>query len=349
MKILFVGLGSIGQRHLRNVKRIYGNAVEIFAYRVRRLSQTFSDDMKIREGVDLENEFKIKVFSDYAEALASKPDVVFITNITAKHVECAIEAAKSGCDIFMEKPLSDSIDRVSELVNIVKKNNCVLYMGYQNRFHPCIQYAKSVLSKGLLGRILSADNEFSERLTTMHTYEDYRQTYMARKDMGGGPILNLQIHSLDYLQWLLGMPVSVFTVIPQSSRLEIDVEASASSIYEFQTANGDTIPVYSHTDFYQFPPVHQLKIVGEKGRLEADLNKAVCRLYIEGELQEEKSFDDFVRNDMFITELKELMEHVASRTQPETNLSQGIIGLKMALAAKESAKNHIKINLEDIK
>lgn len=349
MKVLFVGLGSIGQRHLRNVKHVYGDAVEILAYRVRRLSQTFSDDMKIRDGVDLEKEFNIQVFPDYAEALSTKPDVVFITNITAKHIECAVEAAKAGCDIFMEKPLSDSIEGVQELVDIVKKNNCILYMGYQNRFHPCVQYAKKVLADGLLGKILSADNEFSERLTTMHTYEDYRQTYMARKDMGGGPILNLQIHSLDYLQWLLGTPVSVFSIIPQSSGLEIDVEASASSVYEFKTENGDIIPVYTHTDFFQFPSVHIFKIVGEKGRLEADLNKAICRLYIEGELLEEKTFEGFVRNDMFITELKELMVHVKLRTQPEPNLSQGIIGLKMALAAKESAKNHVKYNMEDIK
>lgn len=349
MKILFVGLGSIGQRHLRNVRRIYGDTVDILAYRVRRLSQTFSDDMKIREGIDLEREFNIRVYTDYAEALEMKPDVVFVTNITAKHIECAIEAAKAGCDIFMEKPLSDGFNRVQELVDTVKKNNCILYMGYQNRYHPCIQYTKKILTDGVLGRILSADNEFSERLTTMHTYEDYRQTYMARKDMGGGPILNLQIHSLDYLQWLLGTPVSVFTVIPQSSGLDIDVEASASSLYEFKTDNGDTIPVYSHTDFFQFPPVHILKIVGEKGRIEADLNKANCRLYIEGELKEEKTFEGFVRNDMFIIELKELMEHVKQRTQPEANLTQGIIGLKMALAAKESSKNHVKYYLEDIK
>lgn len=349
MKILFVGLGSIGQRHLRNIKRLYGDTAEILAYRVRRLSQTFSDDMKIREGVDLEQEFNIHVYSDYSEALAQKPNVVFITNITAMHIECAIAAAKAGCDIFMEKPLSDKIDRVEELEAVVRQNGCVLYMGYQNRFHPCVQYAKKVLTEGVLGRILSADNEFSERLSTMHTYEDYRQTYMARKDMGGGPILNLQIHSLDYLQWLLGTPVSVFTVIPLSSGLEIDVEASASSVFEFRTVYGDTIPVYSHTDFFQFPPVHTLKIVGEKGRFEADLNKAICRIYIEGELKEEIIFNHFARNDMFITELKELMQHVSQRTQPDTDITQGIIGLKMALAAKESAKNHVKFKLEDIK
>lgn len=349
MKVLFVGLGSIGQRHLRNLKRIYEDKVEIIAYRVRRLTQTFSDDMKIREGVDLEKEYDIRVYTDYAEALAQKPDVVFITNITSKHVECALEAAKAGCDIFIEKPLSDSFEGIHELAETIRKNKLIFYVGYQNRFHPCVQYAKKILEDGTLGRLISADNEFSERLVTMHTYEDYRQTYMARKDMGGGPILNLQIHSLDYLQWLLGEPISVSSIIPQTSGIEIDVEGAASSLYQFKTSGGDIIPVCSHTDFFQYPPVHDLKIVGERGRLEANLNKATCNLYVEGELQEEKNWPDFVRNDMFIMEMKEFFEHIRNRSQPDKNIEQGVIGLKMALAAKESSRNKTIFKLEDIK
>ena len=129
MRILFVGLGSIGQRHLRNIKRLYGDDAEIMAYRVRGLSRTFSDDMKIKEGVDLEKAYNIKVFSDYTCALKENPDAVFITNITSKHVEFALKAAEANCDIFMEKPLSDSLQNISELVDVVKANSCVFYMG----------------------------------------------------------------------------------------------------------------------------------------------------------------------------------------------------------------------------
>ena len=345
MKILFVGLGSIGQRHLRNIKRLYGEEAEIMAYRVRGLSRTFSDDMKIKVGVDLEKEYNINVFSDYADALKEKPDAVFITNITSKHVEYALKAAEANCDIFMEKPLSDSLYNISELVDVVNANNCVFYMGYQNRYHPCIIHTREVLRQGVLGRLLSADNEFSERLSTMHTYEDYRQTYMARKEMGGGPVLNLQIHCFDYLQWLLGTPVSVYSVCPKSSALEVDVECSSSSIFEFSTSEGYKLPVYTHTDFFQYPPVHKLKIVGENGRIEADINKAIFRFFIEGELKEEQVYGDFVRNDMFITEIKDFFTQIKDRKQPSSDISQGVVGLKMALAAKESSEKHIVINL----
>ena len=348
MKILMIGLGSIGQRHLRNIRRIYGNEPEILAYRVRRLQQTFSDEMKIRDGVNLEEEFGITVYQDLDEALAQKPDIAFITNITAKHMECALKVAKAGCDIFLEKPISDTLDGVDELQRIVKEKGLVVYVGYQNRYHACIQKVKSLLEQNVIGRLISVDNEFSERLATMHTYEDYSTTYMARSEMGGGPVLNLQIHALDYLQWLFGVPKAAYAVAGTNSQLKIDVEDFASTIYRVELENGTTIPVYSHTDFLQFPPVHVVKVVGEKGRIEANLNEATVKLYVEGELVEEKSYPDFVRNDMFIRELKDFIDCVQTRREPEMSLAQGVVGLKMALAAKRSAKEHREVVLEEL-
>ncbi len=348
MKILMIGLGSIGQRHLRNIRRIYGDDIEIIAYRVRRLQQTFSDEMKIREGVNLEEEFGITVYQNLDEALAQKPDIAFITNITAKHMECALKVANAGCDIFLEKPISDTLEGVDELQRIVREKKLIVYVGYQNRYHACIQEMKVLLEKNVIGRLISVDNEFSERLVTMHTYEDYSTTYMACSEMGGGPVLNLQIHALDYLQWLFGVPKAAYAVLGTNSQLKIDVEDFASTIYRVELENGATVPVYSHTDFLQFPPVHVVKAVGEKGRIEADLNQATVKLYVEGELIEERSYPNFVRNDMFIRELKDFMNCVKTRRDPEMSLEQGIIGLKMALAAKRSAKEHKEVALEEV-
>ena len=101
MKILMIGLGSIGQRHLRTIVRIPLIDLEITVYRTRRLQQTFSDDMKIRENVSLEEEYGLKVFTSLDEALADGPDIAFITNITSKHMETAIACAKAGCDLFI--------------------------------------------------------------------------------------------------------------------------------------------------------------------------------------------------------------------------------------------------------
>lgn len=79
MKILMIGLGSVGQRHLRNIKRVYGDKFEIIAFRTRRLQETFSDNMQIRDGINLEAEYGLKVYSDLSLALQEKPDIAYIT------------------------------------------------------------------------------------------------------------------------------------------------------------------------------------------------------------------------------------------------------------------------------
>ena len=266
MKILMIGLGSIGQRHLRNIRRIYGEVFEIIAYRVRRLQQTFSDNMKVCEGVELEAKFDLKVFMDLEEALTEKPDIVFITTITAKHMDMALKCAKAKCNLFIEKPLSHTMDGIKELQRISSVNNLKVFMGFQSRYHICVKETKKLLDEKIIGSILSVNCEFGERLTTMHRYEDYRKTYMARADMGGGPILNLQMHDLDMIHYLFGEPLEVVSVLTWNSQLKIDVENAASSIYTFRNKSGETYPIYTHTDFFQYPPSHQMKIIGKGDR-----------------------------------------------------------------------------------
>ena len=142
MKILMIGLGSIGQRHLRNIKRVLGDEAEIIAYRVRGLQRTFSDTMQIRENVSLEEEFHITSFSTLEEALAKKPEVAFITNPTNLHIACATACAKAGCHLFLEKPISDDMTGMDELKDAIRESNVKVFVGYQNRFHPGIRAVK---------------------------------------------------------------------------------------------------------------------------------------------------------------------------------------------------------------
>ena len=338
MKILMVGLGSVGQRHLRNIKRMYGEDAEIYAYRVRGKKTTFSDDMRIRDGIDIEDEYNIKVVSDLDSILARGQFIVFITNITSAHIEYALKAARAGCDIFLEKPVSDRMEGLDELIDLVHKNRIILYVGYQNRFHPCISDLKSIIESNELGRVVSVFSEFGERLTTMHTYEDYRTTYMANKVMGGGPMLNLQIHCLDYLQLLFGSPVSVSSIADHSGLQGIDVEDHASSLYRFRYSDGRIIPIVASTDFFQYPPSHILKVVFENGIVIVDFNSAITKVYNDGADRVIKH-NAFVRNDMFLAELKDFMNCIVERKEPCSSIKQGVLGLKMVLAAKESAKN----------
>lgn len=335
------GLGSIGQRHVRNIRRVMGEEAEIIAFRSRGLKTTFDDSLNIREGVDLEEEYSIRSFTDLDEALSEKPDAAFITNITAKHMETALRCARAGCHIFMEKPLSDSFEGVEEFRRTVREKGLKFFTGFQNRYHPCVALLKEYIESGALGKIGSARVEFSERLTTMHRYEDYRGTYMARKDMGGGPVMNLMMHDLDMLAYLLGKPVSVFGRLGFDSGLSIDVEERADALFEFEGG----VNVSAHTDFLQYPPFHHIKIVGDKGRIEANFNTAKVLVYDGGENGKLTEFEQFVRNDMFISELKDFIDCIENDKEPVIGIEDGILALKMGLAIKHSHESGAPVEL----
>ncbi|MCQ2520926.1 MAG: Gfo/Idh/MocA family oxidoreductase [Lachnospiraceae bacterium] len=334
-KILMIGLGSIGQRHVRNLKRVLGNQVEFLAYRVRRLQQTFSDTMQIRDGINLEEEYAIRVFDNMESALKEKPDIVFVTNITSKHMECALEAAKAGCNLFLEKPLSHTWEGVEELQMLQKEKGIHIFLGYQNRYHPCVARLRELLDANAIGQVVQVEATFEERLTTMHTYEDYSTTYMALAEMGGGPVLNLQIHDLDYLQWIFGMPTEVTAVMGKNSRLKIDVEDHAVISYK-TTYQGKTISVTSCSNFLSYPPKHICEVIGDEGRIILDFNKAEITLYQEDGEAHTENFSNFQRNDMFITELRSFLSSIENNTEEEIPLTEGIKGLQLVLMAKKA-------------
>lgn len=343
MKILMIGLGSIGQRHLRNIKRVLGDEVEIIAYRVRGLQRTFSDTMQIRENVSLEEEFGITSFSSLGEALAQKPDVAFITNPTNLHIACATACAKAGCHLFLEKPISDDMTGMDELKAEIAKAGIKVFVGYQNRLHPGIQAVKTTLEKKELGRILSVEAVVGERLKTMHTYEDYKETYMARKDMGGGVVTNQLVHEMDYLYYLFGKPLTVYAFGGTQGDLSIDVEDNCDGIFTMDY-NGQTLGVRVHADFFQSPPSRYIKVVGERGQIQADLIKNAVVKTVD-DVTEQIEYSDFARNDMFIEELKLFLDSIKNNTQEAITLEDGIVSLKMALAIKESMKTGGVINV----
>lgn len=337
MKILMIGLGSIGQRHLRNIKRVLGEEAEILAYRVRGLQRTFSDTMQIREKVVLEEEFGIRSYSDLGEALGEKPDVAFITNPTHLHIPVAIECAKAGCHLFLEKPVSDDLEGIDELKAIAKEKGIKVFVGYQNRFHPAILGLKDVLEQESLGKILSVHAVVGERLSTMHNYEAYQDTYMARKDLGGGVVTNQLVHEMDYLQDLFGKPLSVYAIGGTLGNLEVDVEDNCDALFMMEKQDGSKTAVSVHADFYQSPPSRFVKVVGEKGQAEADLIHNQLTVTI-SDVTEAAAFPEFERNDMFVEELKLFLSCIKEGKEEAITLEDGIVSLKMALAIKESMK-----------
>ncbi|MBU1179646.1 Gfo/Idh/MocA family oxidoreductase, partial [Patescibacteria group bacterium] len=215
MRILVVGFGSIGRRHVKNLLSL--GVDDILLYR------------RSKKG----NEFNIPEYDDLDEALAQKPDAVLIANPTALHIPIAIKAARVGAHLFIEKPLSHNLEGVEELSRIIKEKGLISMIAYQYRFHPALQKIKELIDSGVLGKIIFGRVEVGQYLPDWHPGEDYRKGYSARKDLGGGVILTL-IHEIDYLTWLLGKPKSVSSVAGHFSNLEIDIEDLAEISVKYE-------------------------------------------------------------------------------------------------------------------
>jgi predicted dehydrogenase len=345
MKTLIMGLGGIGQRHLRNLRMLRGNDLEIIAFDPRPNPPVLTDQLKIEEGSNLEQKYGLRIFSDLEQALAQIPDVAFICNPTSLHIPAALRAAQAGCHLFIEKPLSHNLEQVDKLIGLVESRNLTAMIGYQMRFHPCLKRLAELVHEQKIGRVLSVRAEIGEYMPGWHTYEDYRQMYASRQDLGGGVILS-QIHEFDYLYWLFGLPRSVYTRGGHLSDLEIDVEDSADSLMEC-VLDGHPVPVNLHQDYIQRPLSRFCEVFGEAGKIRMDLRALTVDVSDgQGNPVEASSYPDFQRNQLFLDELKSFLDCLQGKQAAVVDLREGAQSLRMALAAKESLATGKVVELE---
>lgn len=338
MKVLFAGLGGVGQRHLRNIVAIAGDAIEIYAYRVRRAGFVLDNNLEIINNENLEEKYHIHVLGKLEEAWEIGIECVFICNPSSLHMEILLQAVEHECHVFIEKPLSHNYENIEKLESMLFQKQIVTFVGYQNRFHPCIRKTRELLVNKMAGRILMVSAEIGESVKTWHKYEDYRSMYACRKDLGGGVILS-QIHELDYLISFFGMPRSVYAVGGKLSDLEIDVEDTVNIAMTYEM-DGSIVPVNVREDYLQNPPVRKCKILGTRGRIEFDLLKSEIIFYDqEGKACLHETYE-FERNDMFLEEMRIFLAQINGRQSEDAiPVSEGIKSLRVALAVKKSMES----------
>lgn len=335
MRILMVGLGGIGQRHLRNLRALLGNDVEILAYRVRKLSRVITPTLQVDAERDVEQVYGVRVFGDLDAALAEKPDIAFICNPSSLHIPVALACVRAGCDLFIEKPLSGDLAGLPELQRLVEEKGRIVMVGYQLRFHPCFLRMQEIVRSGVLGKLLGVRAAVGEYLPGWHRYEDYRQGYAARADLGGGVILS-QIHEFDYLYALFGKAKRLFSLGGHWSSLEIDVEDMASTLLQCE-CSGRPLPVHLQQDYLQRPPQRMCEVIGDAGKAMLDFPTLSVTLYdAEGALADRFSCEQLDRNQLFLDEIRHFLDCVQTRSKPVVDLHEGMWSLQVALAAKES-------------
>jgi len=344
MRVLIAGLGGIGQRHARNLRAILGDDLELVAYRTRRLTRTITPSLQADVDRNVESDLGITVFSDLDAALDTCPDAAFICNPSSLHVPVAMSCVLRGCDLFVEKPLASSLEGVDALIEAAESSRRVAMVGYQLRFHPCIQMLSQILTSGELGKPLAVRAIVGEFLPGFHPYEDYRESYAANEALGGGVVLT-QIHELDYLYALFGPVRAVYSLGGHWTDLEIDVEDVASTLMQ-ASFGGRPLPIHVQQDYLQSPAVRRCEVVGEHGIAVAALDSKTVTVSRLG-AERVQGFPTFDRNQMFVDELRHFLHCVETREKPLVDLRDGAASLRTALAIKESMARDTLVHLHD--
>lgn len=208
-KILFIGLGGAGQRHLRMFKERLAKDTEFSAYRKTRTTPLLNADFSVANSGDVESHYGLKIFDSLEAALDNQPDLVVISTPSSLHLDVMVEAAKRGIGIFVEKPATHTLEGLTDLVALVREKNLPFFVSFQRRHHPQLKQVAKIVKSGQLGKIISAEFNVASYVPAWHAYEDHRELYACRKDLGGGVLLT-EIHEIDLCCWYFGRPDAVF-------------------------------------------------------------------------------------------------------------------------------------------
>jgi predicted dehydrogenase len=258
---------------------------------------------------------------------------VIVSNPTALHLDVAIPAARAGCHLFLEKPLSHTLEWIDELEEAVSRGGGKVLVGFQFRFHPGLHHAERLLKDGAIGRLLSVRAQWGEYLPGWHPWEDYRQGYSARSDLGGGVVLTL-CHPLDYLRWLIGEVSSLWGFTGKLGDLELQVEDTAEIGLQFASGVLGSI----HLDYNQRPPSHWVEMIGTQGTIRWDNADGATRLYRAeaGQWETYPAPEAFERNHLFLDLMRHFLEVASGKAEPLCTLNDGIRALRLALAVYAS-------------
>lgn len=304
MKVCFVGVGSIGKRHIRNLVNISkrdGLKIQIHALRHSK-----------RDIDDFSKEYITKEIYD-ADMLDQSYDAVFITNPTNLHFETIkLFKEKSDC-FFIEKPLFDNCN--TKLTEIKKKEG-LYYVACPLRHTGIIKYAHEIIKKE---NIINARAMCSSYLPDWRPGQDYRKTYSAHRSEGGGVLIDL-IHEWDYLTSLFGFPQKISMMSGKYSDLEIDSDDLAVYIADY----GDKL-IELHLDYIGRINRRNLELFTNDSLYEFDIINQVVKK--NGETI--KKFEEDV-NDKYIREMEYFLELIKRKCDNINSMENALKVIKIA-------------------
>jgi predicted dehydrogenase len=320
--ILVVGCGSIGERHIKNLKQ-YFPEITIFAHDLDRKRLKFIKAKYL----------KVKVFHKLEDALKENISAVMICTPPSTHINIALEAVNRDLSVFIEKPLSDSLEKVGDLIKLISKKGLIGCTGYNFRFHEGLILINKMLKEGNMGDVLSANAEFGQYLPTWRAHQDYRENYITKVRTGGGIILDGS-HEIDYLCWILGKPKEIFCFKDKVSELEMETEDVAEILLKFRSKTLGRI----HLDCIRPLYSRKCELMSESHILTWDYVKKSVEIYDIKTNAKKIINTNRDNNHMYVHEIENFIGSLMGEQEILTDLKEGQKSLDIALKAKKSAE-----------
>jgi len=309
MKVLLVGCGSIGKRHLENLNRLVEVEHIFVCSKVKDCLKGLKDKRKVS---------LVKSIDDI------QPDLAIVANETYNHIDTAVILARKGIHLFIEKPLSHNLSgKLNLLKKIVKRNKIKLCVGYNLRFLGALKFIKTKLSQNVIGDIYFAKIEVGQYLPLWRSERDYRVSYSASKKRGGGVSLDLS-HEIDYMRYLFGEPRSQEVVKAKVSSLKIDSEDIFEGVYVYSNFVCNV-----HMDYLQKDMKRIIRIEGEKGSIICDFIRKRITIDTLGRKTTVSNKKLFDLDKTYMDEILSFIKSVKFNREPAVTLEDGVKVLEL--------------------
>lgn len=321
-RILVIGAGSIGERHIRCFQRTGRADVAVC-----EIDDTLRTTIAERYGLG----------NNYASldcAIGDGFDAAVICTPAHLHIPMAMQLVEGGIGVLIEKPLSISLTDVDKLTSLVEKNNVAAGVAYVTRHHPALQALRQFLATKPFGRPVQIVYTGGQHFPFYRPA--YREIYYTRHETGGGAIQDALTHIMNAAEWLVG-PVTRLVTDAEHCVLEgVDVEDTVHVL-----ARHDSIP--GTFSLNQHQPVNEstLTVLCESGagRFEGHRSRWLTCNQPDGEWKVEEEFS-LERDDLFVFQADSFLDQLEGKIPPSCTLQQATQTLKVNLAALESARNH---------
>lgn len=263
-RVLFLGLGGAGQRHLRKIHQKLPGA-ELYGVRSSKVAPLLNSDFTINPSLSMSECYGIKILNEREEAREICPDLVVISSPTSIHDSDIRFGFELGANIMVEKPAFLDPMIFETIEKKIVNESTRFFVSFQRQFHPLVMKFREILKSGQLGKLEIINVEVSSFVPDWHPYEDFRELYACRKDLGGG-VLNTECHELYFILDIFGPPTrhKYSGVRDENYALDVDTSSNLCLFYSDFTVN------FSLSILRQ-PPRRKIRAIGSRGSLVLDL------------------------------------------------------------------------------